>query len=173
MFNHTMFNHTMFNQRFVTVLCGAVLLLVFHLPAHAASGAINISSIAEMEIEAVNEDGEQELKRIPVEMAVPGDEIIYTTTFENIINKPAGNIAITNPVPNDTTFRHANGANTDIEFSVDGGKQYASPDKLNVKTQQGNNRAAVPADYTHVRWFYKGELAVGETSEVSFRAVIK
>lgn len=168
-----MLNHTMFSQRCITVLCVAVLLLACHLPAHAARGAINISSIAEMEIEAVNEDGEKELKRIPVETAVPGDEIIYTTTFENIINKPAGNIAITNPVPNDTTFRRADGANTDINFSVDGGKQYASADKLSVKTQQGNNRAAVPADYTHVRWFYKGELGVGETSEVSFRAVIK
>ncbi|MGK0473345.1 MAG: putative repeat protein (TIGR01451 family) [Candidatus Azotimanducaceae bacterium] len=170
-----MFNRTMSNQGFIKVLYTAALLTVFHLPAHAAPalGAIRISSIAEQEIQVVNKNGQKEVSRVPVETAVPGDEIIYTTTFENIINKPTGNIVITNPVPNDTTFQDASGANTDITFSVDGGKQYATPDKLVVKTQNDETRAAVPADYTHVRWVYKGELGVGKISEISFRTVIK
>jgi len=161
------------STRFSTVFCTAALLMALHLPAHGADGAIRISSIAELEIQVVNAEGEKETKRVPVDTAVPGDEIIYTTTIENIIDKPTGDIVITNPVPNDTTFRLADGAMTDITFSVDGGTQYAASDKLIVETQNGKTRAAVPADYTHVRWAYKGELGVGKTSEVSFRAVIK
>jgi uncharacterized repeat protein (TIGR01451 family) len=164
----------MFNQRFITVLCAAALLTGFDLPAHAAApGAIKISSIAEQDIEVVNKDGKKEIKRIPVVTAVPGDEIIYTTTFENVINKPTGNIVITNAVPNDTTYQSASGANTNITFSIDAGKQYATPDKLIVKTSNGKTRPAVPSDYTHLRWVYKGELGVGKSSQVSFRVVIK
>jgi len=172
-----MFKHTLFNLRFITALCAAALLTAFQLPAHAqpAPGAIEVTSIAEQEIEVLNKDGKKETKRIPVAKAVPGDAILYTTTFKNLIKKPAGNIVITNPVPNDSTYRggSASGANTDITFSIDGGKQYAAPDKLIVITKEGKTRPALPTDYTHLRWAYKGELGVGKTGEVSFRAVIK
>jgi len=169
-----MFNHTIFKQRFITVLCAAALLTAFTLPAYAADpGAIIISSIAEKEMDVVDKDGITQSKRTRVETAIPGDEIIYTTTFENISDKPAGDIVITNPIPNDTTYLSANGANTEITFSVDGGNQYDAPDKLIVTTSEGNTRPAMTSDYTHLRWVYKGELGIGKTSEVSFRAVIK
>ena len=171
-----MFNHTLFNLRFIPALCAAALLTAFHLPAQAqlAPGAIEVISIAEQEITTVN-NGKKEIKRIPVSKAVPGDAIIYTTTFKNLIKKPAANIVITNPVPNDSVYQggSGSGANTDITFSIDGGKQYAAPDKLIVKTKEGKTRPALPADYTHIRWAYKGELGVGQSGEVSFRAVIK
>jgi hypothetical protein len=67
----------------------------------------------------------------------------------------------------------ARGANTTITYSVDGGKQYATPDKLTVKTPDGKVRPALASDYTHIRWTYKGDLGVGKSGEVSFRAVIK
>ncbi len=171
-----MFNHTMFNPRFIPALCAAALLTAFHLPAHAqaTSDAVEVKSIAEQEITTVN-NGKKEIKRIPVGKAVPGDEIIYTNTFKNLIQKPAANIVITNPVPNDSIYKggSASGDNTDITFSIDGGKQYAAPDKLIVKTKEGKTRPALPPDYTHIRWTYKGELGVGKTGEVSFRTVIK
>jgi uncharacterized repeat protein (TIGR01451 family) len=169
-----MLHYTIFNLRLITVFYTAILLIVFHLPAHAAApGALKISSIAEQVVESVDEVGKKESRRIRVVTAVPGDEVIYTTTFENISNKPAGNIVITNPVPNDTIYKSAAGANTDITFSIDGGKQYAIPEKLIVTTKEGLMRSAVPADYTHMRWAYKGELDIGKTSDVSFRASIK
>jgi uncharacterized repeat protein (TIGR01451 family) len=169
-----MFNHTIFKQHFISVLCATILLTAFAIPAHAADpGAIKISSIAEKETNVVDKDGNTQTKRTRVDTAVPGDEIIYTTTFENISNKPAGNIVITNPIPNDTTYLMANGANTEITFSIDGGNEYATPDKLIVTDNEGDTRPALPSDYTHLRWVYKGELGVGETSKVSFRAVIK
>jgi uncharacterized repeat protein (TIGR01451 family) len=169
-----MFNHTIFKPCFITVFFTAALLTTFTVPTHTAEpGAIKISSIAEKETEVIDKNGNKTSKRNRVDTAVPGDEIIYTTTFENISTKPASNIVITNPIPNDTIYMSASGVNTEITFSIDGNNQYATPDKLIVTTKEGDTRLAVPSDYSHLRWVYTGELGVGKTSQVSFRAVIK
>lgn len=154
------------------------LLLAVSISAHAAPatpGAVEVKNVAEVEVEVVNAQGKKELVRQPVNKAVPGTEVIYTTTFKNLIAKPVGNIAITNPVPNNTTYKagSATGANTDITFSVDGGKAFAAPDKLKLKDKDGKERSALPTEYTHIRWTYKGELPAGKSGEVSFRTVIK
>lgn len=163
----------MLNRHLIPALCTALLASVLHLNAYAAD-AVEVKNVAEQEVEVV-EKGKKVIKRVPVDKVVPGSEIVYTTTFKNLINKPVGNIAITNPVPNDTVYKSGSalGANTVITFSVDGGKQYATPDKLTVKTPEGKTRPALASDYTHIRWTYKGELGVGKSGEVSFRAVIK
>jgi uncharacterized repeat protein (TIGR01451 family) len=169
-----MFNHTKSKLHFIIVFCTTALLTTYMLPAHATEpGAINITSIAEKETIVVDKDGKTQSRRTRVDTALPGDEIIYTTTFENISNSPAGNIVISNTIPNDTTYLGANGANTEVTFSIDDGNQYAAPEKLIVTSSKGYTRPAIPADYTHLRWVYEGELGVGETSEVSFRAIIK
>jgi uncharacterized repeat protein (TIGR01451 family) len=169
-----MFNHTIFTPCFITVLFTTALLTTFTVPTHTAEpGAIKISSIAEKETEVIDKNGNKTSKRTRVDTAVPGDEIIYTITFENISTKPASNIVITNPIPNDTTYISATGVNTEITFSIDGNNQYATPDKLIVTTKEGVTRLAVPSDYSHLRWVYTVELGVDKTSQVSFRAVIK
>ncbi len=163
----------MLRLRFLPSLLAAVLLTAFHLSAFAA-GQVEIKTVAEREVETVT-NGKKEIRRMPVAKAVPGDEIVYTTTFRNLAAKPVGDIVITNPVPNDSLYKadSASGANTVITFSADGGKQYAAPGQLAVKTKDGKTRAALPGDYTHIRWTYKGELGAGKSGEVSFRAVIK
>lgn len=150
------------------------LLVTAPLHAYAAQGGVEVKSIAEMEVKTIK-DGKTEIRRVPVKSAAPDTEIIYTTTFKNIINKPVGNIAITNPVPNDTAYKvgSAIGENTDISYSVDGGKTYGAPETLKVKAKDGKERPALPAEYTTIRWVYKGELGAGKSSDVSFRAVIK
>ncbi len=155
--------------------CLAALLFAVSLPLHAAPGAVEVKSVAEMDVVVVNAKGVKETKRQPVEKAVPGDVVIYTTTYKNLIAKPVGNIAITNPVPSETTYQggSASGANTDIAFSVDGGKTWGTPDTLRITGKDGKERAALPAEYTHIRWTYRGELPAGKSGSVSFRAMIK
>lgn len=162
----------MSKSQFASVL--AVLLAAFHLSAQAASAPVEVKSIAEREIATVT-NGKREMVRSPVNKAVPGDEIIYTTTFRNLAGKPAANIVITNPVPNDSLYKadSASGANTVVTFSVDGGKRYAAPGKLTVRSKEGKTRPALPTDYTHIRWAYQGELGAGKSGAVSFRAFIK
>jgi uncharacterized repeat protein (TIGR01451 family) len=164
----------MSTQKALIALCAFTLLAFIHPAAHAAN-AVELKSMAEVEVEVVNSKGKKELKRQPVEKAVPGTEVIYTTTFKNISDKPVGNIALNNPVPANTAYKggSAFGPNTDITYSIDGGKTWGTPDKLKVKLPDGKERPALPSEYTHIRWVYKGELGVGKSGDVGFRVVIQ
>lgn len=156
-----------FNQALL-VLC------LTALPMAAEANNILVQSIAEQEIETKLPNGKIEKKRQPVLQAIPGTEVIYTTRFTNQGKQGAGNIVINNPVPKDTIYlgNSAFGNNSDITYSLDG-KTFSAPDKLNVKTPDGKERPAVPAEYTHIRWSYKGELASNKTSDVGFHVKIK
>jgi uncharacterized repeat protein (TIGR01451 family) len=153
----------------IFALCMAVIPV-----AHAQQGSIELKNIAEIEIETKDAQGKVERKRAAVSKAIPGTEVIYTTTFKNVGSKPAGNIVINNPVPANTTLVSGSviGANADITYSVDG-NTFATPDKLKVKGKDGKDVTATTADYTAIRWTYKGDLAAGKTGEAGFRAVIK
>jgi uncharacterized repeat protein (TIGR01451 family) len=143
--------------------------------AQPQKGPIVVKSVAEVEVDVKNAAGVVEKKRAPAALAAPGTQVIYTTTFTNESNKPAGNVAVSNPIPADTRYvdGSAVGENTAITYSVDGGKSYATPDKLKVKTAEGKERAALAADYTHIRWAYNGALAPEKTGSAGFRVVIK
>lgn len=145
------------------------------LSVHAAESAIKVTSTAQVEVEAIAKDGKKTLTRAPVAKAVPGTEVIYTTTFENTSNKPAESISINNPVPNDSEYKggSAFGKNCEILFSVDGGKTFGHAEELKIIGADGKARAALPREYTHIRWNHKAKLAPGKSGEVGFRAVIK
>jgi uncharacterized repeat protein (TIGR01451 family) len=142
--------------------------------AHAASGAIKVKSIAQVEIAGVGEDGKPKIIRAPADKATPGTKVFFVNTFENVSNKPAGGIVMTNPLPTHTDYQagSAYGENTVITFSIDGGKNFAAAEELKVKSVDGDVTAK-PSAYTHVRWVYKGQLAAGATAEVGFSSVIK
>ena len=141
----------------------------------ADQGAIKLTSIAQTEEVTVGKGGKKTFKRIPAEKVVPGTDVVYTTTFENISGKPAGHIVIDNPIPNDSEYKagSAFGKNCEILFSVDGGKKFGHAEELKVKGADGKNRTALPKEYTHIRWTYKGQLAAKKSGEVGFRATIK
>jgi len=158
------------------VLTSSLLALLgsFSYSAHAADSAIKVTSIAQVEAEAIDKKGNKTLKRAPVTKAVPGTEVIYTTTFENTINKPAENIVINNPVPIASEYKagSAFGKDCEILFSVDG-KKFGHAEELKIKDADGKERTALPKEYTHIRWSYKVPLAAGKSGEVGFRAEIK
>lgn len=144
-------------------------------PALAAtSGSIKVKSVAQIEKEVVGADGKRHITLVPADKAVPGTAVVFSNTFENVGAKAASNIVINNPVPDNTEYQagSAYGADTEITFSIDGGKTFASAEQLTVKTAQGVV-IAKPSTYTHIRWSYQKQLAPGATGEVGFRAVIK
>jgi uncharacterized repeat protein (TIGR01451 family) len=143
--------------------------------AHAQQNPVVLKSVAESEVDVKNAQGAIEKKRVPLAKALPGAEVIYTTSFANQGSKPVGNIVITNPVPANTTYvgSSAFGDKASISFSVNGGKTYATADSLIVKTSDGRERPALPGDYTHIRWVLKGDLAAGAGGATGFRVVVK
>jgi len=163
-------------MRIFKLLPAAIFLLSgYSFAAYAVEGAIKVTSIAEVEVVTVGKDGKKSVKRTSPEKAVPGTEVIFTNVFENISNKAVNEVVINNPIPENTFFKagSATGKDTVITFSADGGKTLGLPEKIFIKGTNGKSRAALPNEYTHIRWTYKGQLAPGKSSEVSFRAVIK
>jgi uncharacterized repeat protein (TIGR01451 family) len=163
-------------QRMLTVLIALALLA----PAAAwtqQKGAIELKSIAEVEIAVKNEKGEKSIKRLDAATAtkVPGDTVIFTTIYTNTGKQPATAVVIDNPLPEHMTYvdQSAEGSDTRIEFSVDNGKTYGAPNKLTVKDAAGNVRKATAADYTNVRWTLIKPVAAAGTGRVSFKAKIQ
>ncbi|MBK9160125.1 MAG: DUF11 domain-containing protein [Nitrosomonadales bacterium] len=152
-----------------------VLLCGFSLGAQAADGAIKVKSVAEIEVTMVAKDGKKTVKRASPDKAVPGTEVIFTNTFENTGDKTASDITVENPIPANTEYvgGSAFGKDCVILFSVDGGMHYGYAEDLKIKDEKGNARNALPREYTHIRWTYKGQLAGGKSGEVGFRATIK
>ena len=144
----------------------------------ARAQTVELVTKAEREVEFV-EKGVKVKKVAPVQKMVPGDEVLYTITYANKTVKPAEKVTVTNPVPKHTRYKDgsAAGEGTDITFSVDDGKTFATPDKLTVaiKDKAGKDgvRPAVAQDYTHIRWVLKQNVAPGQSGAVRFRAAIQ
>jgi uncharacterized repeat protein (TIGR01451 family) len=137
-------------------------------------GSVELRNIAEKEVPAADANGKPVTRRVPAAKAAPGEEVIYTSSFKNTGSKPAGDIAVTNPIPANTTYvgGSAYGDNTTISFSADGGKSWGPANKLKVRGADGNERPAAVSEITHVRWTYRGELPVGKESSVGFRVTV-
>src|SRR5680860_590373 len=106
---------------------------------------------------------------------IPGEEVIYTTYYNNKSNQVADKIVITNPVPENTRYKpnSAVGADTEITYSIDGGKSFAAPEALMVTAKNGEQRVARPSEYTHIRWAYEPVLPPGKKGNVQFRVVLR
>lgn len=138
-------------------------------------GSIQLQSIAEVEREVFNEEGMKVLKRFLAGLVVPGTEVIYTNVYTNISDKIADNVVITNPVPEHMEYVEgsAGGDNTEINFSVDGGKGYEQPENLKLIDIDGKERRALANEYTNIRWTLRNPLQPGAKGEVSFRAKLQ
>ena len=139
-------------------------------------GDIVVTSVAEVEVKEKTAQGTTEVKRIEASKAkvVPGDVVIFTTRYVNKGKQAATGVVVTNPVPEHMAYveKSAEGKGTKIDFSVDGGKKYAAPEKLQNTNKDGKVRPALPADFP-LRWTVTAPLAPGASGSVSFRAQIR
>jgi uncharacterized repeat protein (TIGR01451 family) len=140
-------------------------------------GNIELKSVAEVDVTEANAQGQKVVKRVDAAAAkvVPGDVVIFTTTYKNISKEPADNIVITNPVPEhmDYVDKSAEGKGAKIDFSVDKGKSYEAADKLQIVDKAGKSRKALSKDITHIRWTLTKPLAPGGSGSVSFKAKLQ
>ncbi len=134
-------------------------------------GHIKIKSTVNV-LKTVVVDGKKVQKILPATKVLPNTMLLYTNTFTNISDVPADNIKLINPIPKHTLYQtgSAHGKNTDITFSVDGGKHWAKPEALTVLDKDGNAIPATAKDYTHIRWIYMKNLAPAEQQNVTFKS---
>lgn len=135
------------------------------------AGKLSVQTVVQKEELVSNGDGSKSTQLVAVESVVPGEEVIYTVTYTNISAEATDNIVISNPIPEQLTYVHGSafGPGTEISFSVDGGKTFASPEQLAVN-EDGIERAATPEDFTNIRWVVQASLAAGDRGFARFRA---
>jgi len=164
-------------KRFVLFSLVAALMITLSVQ-HAVSQDgrhLDLNSTVEVEREVTNERGEKEIKIEPADRILPGEIIVFGTTFTNVGEDAADSVILTNPVPENTTYigGSASGDGADITFSVDGGQNYDLPGNLKVTGEDGKPRLALPAEYTHIRWTMNRSLNPGETGKIGFKSVLQ
>jgi len=156
-----------------------VLSALILLPAWSAravdpgSPGLEIKATAEVEVMVKGPDGKEELKRMPAAKVTPGSTVVYTLSAHNVSGKPAADVVVTDPIPAEVEYVDDTSEGARVTFSVDGGKTWGAKSALKVKTEDGSMRAALPGDFTHIRWEFQKPLAPGESRAVSFRAKVE
>jgi uncharacterized repeat protein (TIGR01451 family) len=135
-------------------------------------GCIVLKSVAEVEKVEVNAKGEKTTKLVPASTAVPGVEVIWTVTANNVCKAPSEKVTINNAVPEHMTYvaNSAMGPGSDITYSLDG-KTFGTAEQLTVKAD-GGQRQARTDEYRHIRWVFKNSLQPGAQAFARFRAVL-
>jgi len=163
-------------KRFSSIIIMFSVLCIIGSPVWAVGkSSIALTSVAELEKEAFNEEGMKVLKRVPAAKVIPGDEVIYTISYTNPGKENADNVLITNPIPEHMLYQKgsASGTGTSITFSVDGGKTYDLPEKLTVVNAEGKKVPAKPSDFTHIRWTLNQSVKPGEKGQVAYKALLE
>ncbi len=156
-----------------TIFVGSVaaMVLIASQAVAAQDGHLKVTSKVQKMV-VVNKDGATSYKFLPATKVLPGETVQYNTIFENVSNKAADNINIVNPIPENLVYlpNSATGKNTNVVFSVDGGRNYGKAGTLRIKKADGKVYLAKPSDYTHIQWQYLGNLAPKTKQAVQFRA---
>ncbi len=141
----------------------------------AQQGNLELKTTAAKQEVVVDDEGNQTTRLIPVNTAVPGDEIVYTVTFSNISTESAENVRVTNPIPSQMAFipGTAFGPGTDVSYSVDGGETFGAPEELTIADPEAGTRIATAEDYTHIRWTLKTPLDAGAQGFARYRARLR
>lgn len=155
------------------ILTGLILTMIAFTAVAQDQAHLDVRTIVQKEETVVNAAGEAETKLVTAETVTPGESVFYTITFTNVSDEVADNVVITNPIASELTYidGSAFGPGMEILFSVDGGQTFAAASDLTI-TENGAERVAAVADFTHVRWIMQNDLQAGAQGVARFGAVL-
>jgi uncharacterized repeat protein (TIGR01451 family) len=133
------------------------------------------TTIAVEKLEVQASAAGQEIRRwIPAERLNAGDEIHYTVRVRNGGKQPVDSIVVTKRLPFGVKYlrNSASGPAAEVQFSIDGGRTFATPEALSRAAGDGRKtpRKTLEDDYTHVRWVLSTPLRPASTALLRFRA---
>ncbi len=107
----------------------------------------------------------------------PGDTILYILTSTNTGNALMTSPVITDPIPAGVSYvlNSAEGENSKILYSIDGGKEYGAwPRFYSVRNSRGIivKKEANAAMVTHVRWEIMEDLQAGAVNVSKLKVVV-
>lgn len=157
--------------------CLLALVLILTSTTVWAQPKIDVALKAETEVKKMV-DGKEVVTRSPAKESSSGQTIFYTLTCSNNGTTPASRVKVIDPVPSATQYLPgtAYGENSEITFSIDGGKNYKKPALLSYKIKRDDgsmeDRLASPEEYTHIQWEIS-RIDAGSQVSVGFQAVVK
>lgn len=147
----------------------AILLTVCAVPAAAAAQERPIKLQSDVKlVRQAQQGGATEL--VAPESVVPGDTLVFTTSYRNEGASTVNNFVIVNPVPADLVLTDEAASTTEV--SVDGGKNWGRLADLKIVKEDGQERPATIEDITHMRWVF-ASVAPSATGEVKFSARVR
>jgi uncharacterized repeat protein (TIGR01451 family) len=131
-----------------------------------------VKQTAEVERVETDAQGKKTTTLVALTTAVPGTEVIYTTTVTNNCKVAVNGVSISNFVPEHMTYVPGSSFSpgAQVEFSLDG-KKFGAPDQLTV-SENGATRKARAEEYRHFRWTFQSSLQPGSSGFARFRAVL-
>ena len=137
--------------------------------ASAAAGAVVLKGDVKIETTVVDKGVEKTVLATP-KIVVPGNRLLFSTSYRNESAAPVQNFVVTNPVPAGIAVAAPDAAS--LTVSVDGGKTWGKLAALVVKDTKGAARPAQAGDVTHVRWTL-ATIAPGTGGAVAYHAIVK
>jgi uncharacterized repeat protein (TIGR01451 family) len=141
--------------------------------AQAPNACVKLENLAQTEKEVVDAKGVKTKVLETAGKVIPGTEVVYSIRASNVCQQNTDNVAINNAVPQHMVYvpNSANGAGSDITFSLDG-KTFVPVAQLKVQ-ENGVLRPARADEIRHIRWEFKSSLKPGASAVAQFRAVLE
>ena len=146
------------------------LLAILAAPTALAQAAQPVELKGDVKVDKlVVENGKEKHVFVDPTVVVPGDKLVFSTTYRNAGSEAVKNFVVTNPIPAGVALAPL-GADK-LEVSVDGGKTWGRLAALTVAETAGS-RAAQAGDVTHVRWILP-VLAPGASGTLTYNALVR
>jgi len=153
----------------INKILAAILLTVCAVPAVAAAQERPIKLQSDVKLVRQAQQGDAP-ELVEPEGVVPGDTLVFTTSYRNEGTSAVRDFVIVNPVPSDLVLTDE--AATETEVSVDGGSHWGRLATLKIVNDGGEERPATIQDITHMRWVFSS-VAPSQTGEVRFSARVR
>jgi uncharacterized repeat protein (TIGR01451 family) len=154
----------------VVLLAGALAPAAF---AQGSQGCVVVKQTAEVEKTETDAQGKKSTTLVALTTAVPGTEVIYTTTATNNCKQAADKVSISNFVPEHMHYVPGSSFSpgAQVAYSVDG-KAFGAPEQVTL-TENGAPRKARAEEYKFFRWTFQSALQPGTSAFARFRAIVE
>lgn len=157
-------------RKVLTSLAAVLLIATSISPAEAKSASpIELTGDIKVYKKIVENGVEREVLADP-QVVVPGDRLLFRTSYRNSGVEAVQDFVITNGLPAGVVLLpESSGAGL---VSVDGGKSWGKLEAQTVDDGAGGKRPAVARDVTHLRWVL-AEIQPGGRGEVTYQATVR
>lgn len=140
-------------------------------PSAALAQASPIQLTGDVKVNrVVVENGKEKHVLSDPSVVVPGDALVFTTTYQNKGADAVKDFVVTNPLPS-AVMLAPEGAEK-LVVSVDGGRTFGLLASLTVKDAEGKPRPAQASDVTHIRWILP-VVPAGAQGALSYNGIVR